>query len=173
MQPLRSISIAETTALLRVAPSLCPASVPSPLRGLHQAVIRGYCMELTDSNQGKTRCLDGEVLPFDSEIWPHHLPGHCLNAMAYQVGKEALVVGDSLLPEITTHPTQGAFYRWTGKILPAEYDQPERIYGLQAYLRSLKSSRPSAGNYRDDHNLWAFLDNDIFPPQGFHPFPRR
>jgi hypothetical protein len=47
-------------------------------------------------------------------------------------------VGDNLLPEITPHPTQEAFYRWTGKILPAEYDRPEKIYGLRAYLRSLK-----------------------------------
>src|SRR5512135_1853132 len=35
MQPLRSISIAETSTLLRVAPSLCPASVLSLLWGLH------------------------------------------------------------------------------------------------------------------------------------------
>jgi hypothetical protein len=35
MQPLRSISITKTSTLLRVAPSLCPASVLSPLWGLH------------------------------------------------------------------------------------------------------------------------------------------
>jgi PAS domain-containing protein len=86
----------------------------------------------------ETHCLEGEVLPFDSDIRIHHLPGHCPDAMALQVGQEALIVGDTLLPEITPHPTQEAYYRWTEKILPAEYDRPEIIYGLRAYLRSLK-----------------------------------
>jgi glyoxylase-like metal-dependent hydrolase (beta-lactamase superfamily II) len=86
----------------------------------------------------ETHCLEGDVLPFDSDIRTHHLPGHCPDAMAFQIGQEALIVGDNLLPDITPHPTQEAYYRRTGKILPAEYDRPEMIYGLRAYLRSLK-----------------------------------
>jgi glyoxylase-like metal-dependent hydrolase (beta-lactamase superfamily II) len=86
----------------------------------------------------ETRRLEGDVLPFDSDIRMHHLPGHCPDAMAFQIGQEALIIGDTLLPEITPHPTQEAYYRWTGNILPAEYDRPEMIYGLRAYLRSLK-----------------------------------
>lgn len=86
----------------------------------------------------ETHSLNGEFLPFDSDIRIHHLPGHCPDAMAFQIGQEALIVGDNLLPEITPHPTQEAYYRWTGKILPAVYDRPETIYGLRAYLRSLK-----------------------------------
>src|SRR4030042_1690259 len=35
IQPLPSISITETSTLLRVGPPLCPASVLSPLWGLH------------------------------------------------------------------------------------------------------------------------------------------
>jgi glyoxylase-like metal-dependent hydrolase (beta-lactamase superfamily II) len=86
----------------------------------------------------ETHCLEGDVLPFDSDIRAHHLPGHCPDAMAFQIGQEALIVGDNLLPDITPHPTQEAYYRRTGRVLPAEYDRPEMIYGLRAYLRSLK-----------------------------------
>jgi glyoxylase-like metal-dependent hydrolase (beta-lactamase superfamily II) len=86
----------------------------------------------------ETHCLEGRVRPFDSDIRTHHLPGRSPDAIAFQIGQEALIVGDNLLPEITPHPTQEAYYRRTGRVLPAEYDRPEMVYGLRAYLRSLK-----------------------------------
>jgi glyoxylase-like metal-dependent hydrolase (beta-lactamase superfamily II) len=104
-----------------------------------ESFTQTHCAEYhRDRMMLETHCLEGESLPFDSDIRTHHLPGHCPDAIAFQVGKEALIVGDNLLPEITPHPTQEAYYRWTGKILPAECDRPEKIYGLRAYLRSLK-----------------------------------
>jgi len=104
-----------------------------------ESFTRTHCVDYhRDRMMLETHRLEGEVLPFDSEIRTHHLPGHCPDAMAFQIGQEALIVGDNLLPEITPHPTQEAYYRWTGKILPAEYDRPEKVYGLRAYLRSLK-----------------------------------
>ena len=77
-------------------------------------------------------------MPFDPDVRIHHLPGHCPDAVAFQIGNEALIVGDTLLPEITPHPTQEAYFRWTRNILPAEYNHAEKIYGLRAYLSSLK-----------------------------------
>jgi glyoxylase-like metal-dependent hydrolase (beta-lactamase superfamily II) len=104
-----------------------------------ESFTRTHCVDYhRDRMMLETHRLEGEVLPFDSGIRTHHLPGHCPDAMAFQIGQEALIVGDNLLPEITPHPTQEAYYRWTGKILPAEYDRPEKVYGLRAYLRSLK-----------------------------------
>lgn len=104
-----------------------------------ESFTRTHCV---DYHRGRmmleTHRLEGEVLPFDSGIRTHHLPGHCPDALAFQIGQEALIVGDNLLPEITPHPSQEAYYRWTGDILPAEYDRPEKLYGLRAYLRSLK-----------------------------------
>jgi len=93
--------------------------------------------------------LEGPFLPFDPPIRIHHLPGHCPDALAYQIGGEALIVGDSLLPEITPHPTQEAFFRWTGDILPEEYDRPEKVYGLLAYLRSLKKLQALGREFPD------------------------
>lgn len=104
-----------------------------------ESFTRTHCVDYhRDRMMVETHRLEEDVLPFDSEIRIHHLPGHCPDAMAFQIGQEALIVGDNLLPDITPHPTQEAYYRWTREILPSEYDRPEKVYGLRAYLRSLK-----------------------------------
>jgi len=98
-----------------------------------------HCLEYhKDRSSLDSKLLEGSLLPFDSDIRIHHLPGHCPDSMAFQIGTEAIIVGDNILPEITPHPSQEAFFLWTQKILPPEFDRPEKIYGLRAYLRSLK-----------------------------------
>lgn len=72
------------------------------------------------------------------EILVHHLPGHTPDSLAVQIGEEALIVGDILLPEITPHPTQERFFQLTKPLLPSSYTQGSLIYGLRAYLESLK-----------------------------------
>lgn len=74
----------------------------------------------------------------DKDILIHHLPGHTPDSLALQIGEEALIVGDILLPEITPHPTQEKFYDLTETLLPAHYTRGALIYGLRAYLESLK-----------------------------------
>jgi glyoxylase-like metal-dependent hydrolase (beta-lactamase superfamily II) len=107
-----------------------------------ESFARTHCAEYhRDRMKLETHPLEGGFLPFDPAVRTHHLPGHSPDAMAFQIGREALIVGDNLLPEITPHPTQEAYFRWTGNVLPAEYDRPEKVYGLRAYLRSLKTLR--------------------------------
>ena len=65
-----------------------------------------------------SRPLEGSTLPFDPTVRVHHLPGHCPDSVAFQIGEEALIVGDTLLPDITPHPSQEAFFGWTAGILP-------------------------------------------------------
>lgn len=79
----------------------------------------------------------------------HHLPGHTPDSLAVQIGEEALIVGDILLPEITPHPSQERFYQLTEAILPLQYTQAGVIYGLRAYLRSLKHLREIADRFPD------------------------
>ncbi|MFH0788275.1 MAG: hypothetical protein V2B13_11765, partial [Pseudomonadota bacterium] len=79
----------------------------------------------------------------------HHLPGHTPDSLAVQIGEEALIVGDVLLPEITPHPSQERFYQLTDAILPLQYTQAALIYGLRAYLRSLKHLREIAVRFPD------------------------
>lgn len=67
-----------------------------------------------------------------------HVPGHSPDALALVVGDEAILVGDTVLPEITPFPTREAFSHQVREILPPEYSSPDSVYGLRAYIRSLK-----------------------------------
>jgi glyoxylase-like metal-dependent hydrolase (beta-lactamase superfamily II) len=67
-----------------------------------------------------------------------HLPGHSPDAVALLIGNEAILVGDTLLPQITPHPTREAFHDLTREVLPAEFGEAPQIYGLRAYIRSVK-----------------------------------
>ncbi len=98
----------------------------------------------------------------------HHLPGHAPDSLAVQIGEEAIIVGDILLPEITPHPTQERFFKLTEPLLPIPYTRGPLIYGLRAYLASLKRLRdialqfprlivlPGHRLYNKDH--WNVID---------------
>jgi glyoxylase-like metal-dependent hydrolase (beta-lactamase superfamily II) len=107
-----------------------------------ESFTRAHCADY-HRNRIDLVCVQTESPPFplDSDVMTHHLPGHCPDGLAFQIAREALIVGDNLLPEITPHPTQEAFFQWTEKIIPAEFDRPEKVYGLRAYLASLKKLR--------------------------------
>ena len=115
-----------------------------------------------------TNLLEGDPFPPDNGVRLHHLPGHCPDALAFQIGDEALIVGDTLLPGITPHPTQEAFYQETRDILPPPFNGSPSVYGLRAYLRSLKKLQvlgrqfprmivlPAHRFYYNDH--WGVID---------------
>jgi glyoxylase-like metal-dependent hydrolase (beta-lactamase superfamily II) len=68
----------------------------------------------------------------------YHMPGHSPDALALLVGEEVLFVGDTVLPDITPFPTsEESFYR-VNEILGLEYRTAESLYGLRAYIKSLK-----------------------------------
>ncbi len=84
-----------------------------------------------------------EALPesgttMDGGISVFHVPGHSPDAVALMVGEEALLAGDTLLPGITAHPTCEAFYDLTKGVLPPGFSEAQQIYGLRAYIRSVK-----------------------------------
>ena len=72
------------------------------------------------------------------DIQVYHLPGHSPDALALLIESQTLLVGDTLLPEITPMPTQQAFFSQVKGILPPKYHKKENIYGLQMYIRSLR-----------------------------------
>jgi glyoxylase-like metal-dependent hydrolase (beta-lactamase superfamily II) len=100
-----------------------------------QAQCREYHRQRDDL---ETNLLTGLTFPPDTGVFLHHLPGHCPDALAFQIGEEALIVGDTLLPEITPHPSQEAFFQGTRPILAPALQESQTIYGLRAYLQSLK-----------------------------------
>jgi glyoxylase-like metal-dependent hydrolase (beta-lactamase superfamily II) len=72
------------------------------------------------------------------EIIVHHVPGHAPDALAILIGGEALIIGDTLLPDITPWPSQELFFDGVQRILRPTYPTAESVYGLRAYIRSLK-----------------------------------
>ncbi|MEJ2724209.1 MAG: MBL fold metallo-hydrolase [Deltaproteobacteria bacterium] len=80
---------------------------------------------------------DGETSITDSVV-SYHLPGHSPDALAFLLGEEALLVGDTLLPDISPHPTRLCYFDDVANVLGPNYSNGDSIYGLGAYLRSLK-----------------------------------
>ena len=67
-----------------------------------------------------------------------HLPGHSPDALAIFLGEEAVLVGDTVLPDITPMPTQEKFFHQVERILHPNGGKGRMVYGLKTYIRSLK-----------------------------------
>jgi len=80
---------------------------------------------------------DGETSIVNS-VGSYHLPGHSPDALAFLLGEEVLLVGDTLLPDISPHPTRLCYFDQVASVLSPKYPHGDSIYGLRAYLRSLK-----------------------------------
>ena len=66
-----------------------------------------------------------------------HTPGHNCDCLTIFVGDEAVLVGDTVLPQITPWPSSEQRHEKLAEVL--DPDQPaEEIFGLKAYIRSLK-----------------------------------
>ncbi len=68
-----------------------------------------------------------------------HLPGHSPDCLAVMLDNEALVVGDVVLPDITPWPTCLELYEEVEGILHPDYPDAGALFGLDCYLRSLKT----------------------------------
>ncbi|MBI5248570.1 MAG: MBL fold metallo-hydrolase [Desulfomonile tiedjei] len=67
-----------------------------------------------------------------------HAPGHCPDSVVIVVDGEAILVGDTILPEITPHPTLEGSFTVMKPALPEKFDEAQQLFGLRAYIRSLK-----------------------------------
>ncbi len=75
-----------------------------------------------------------------------HTPGHCPDSLAIFIDNEAILPGDTVLPDITPLPTQERMFHLTKAVLPDEYAEPDHIYGLRAYLRTLKGLKDATAD---------------------------
>lgn len=75
------------------------------------------------------------------DINVHHLPGHSPDSLAVFLGEEAVIVGDTLLPQITPWPTRLEMYKEIAGVIGHLYPDPGAIFGLECYVRSLKILR--------------------------------
>ncbi len=73
-----------------------------------------------------------------TDVHTHHLPGHSPDCVAVQVGSEAIIVGDIVLPDITPWPTREEAFTEIAEVVKPHYSRANRIFGLDRYIKSLK-----------------------------------
>jgi glyoxylase-like metal-dependent hydrolase (beta-lactamase superfamily II) len=86
----------------------------------------------------KIEALRDEHIKLDSTSKAYHVPGHSPDSLAVLVGSGAMIVGDTVLPDITPWPSQEDTFFRVSEILSPEYTNAQAVYGLRAYIRSLK-----------------------------------
>lgn len=87
---------------------------------------------------------DGKTLP-EEDISFVFTPGHAPDSVCVNLEDEVLFTGDTILPDITPHPSTSHTFQLNRSILPEEYRSENTVYGLIVYIRSLKkiASLPS------------------------------
>jgi len=79
---------------------------------------------------------DGQRLP-DEDLSVLFTPGHSPDSLCIVLESEAIFTGDTLLPDITAHPSLAYAFKVDHLILPEEYRQRNDVYGLMNYIKSL------------------------------------
>jgi glyoxylase-like metal-dependent hydrolase (beta-lactamase superfamily II) len=64
-------------------------------------------------------------------------PGHSPDAICVVLEDEVIFTGDTLLPNITPHPTLSSTFEANRRILPDSYRYENTVYGLINYIKSL------------------------------------
>ncbi len=137
--------------LIRIYPSQTPAGLPRgfPASCWHcpmpESFTRKYCLEYhKDRCNLEIDCISEPATTLDNGVEVFHTPGHCPDAVAVLLDSEAMLVGDTILPDITPHPSQEYHFELTKDVLPEEYVEAHQLYGLRAYIRSLNRLRKIA-----------------------------
>lgn len=131
--------------LIQSYPALAPAGAKNdfPASCWHcfmpESFSKEYCVRYHKERTSLTIEDVGEGSDsLGEDIRIYHTPGHSPDALSILLGNEALIVGDTVLPEITPFPSREDFFQQAQPILPGHYTSADSIYGLHAYLRSLQ-----------------------------------
>jgi glyoxylase-like metal-dependent hydrolase (beta-lactamase superfamily II) len=82
-------------------------------------------------------CIGDKPEKIDKDISTIHLPGHSPDSLAVVLGREAIIVGDVVLPDITPWPTRLEQYDEVAGVLTPMYPEAGSLFGLNCYLDSL------------------------------------
>ncbi|MFC1884827.1 MBL fold metallo-hydrolase [Thermodesulfobacteriota bacterium] len=96
-------------------------------------------LEIIEVDNGETTLLEN--------IECFYLPGHSPDALSIILGTEAVLLGDTILPEITPAPTRKASYNHVKNILKTDKDSFYNPYGLETYIRSIKRLKVLGRNF--------------------------
>lgn len=79
---------------------------------------------------------DGQSLPDDGLDFVF-TPGHTPDSICIVLEDEVIFTGDTILPDITPHPSLAYAFETNRRILPEGYRQENVVYGLMRYIKSL------------------------------------
>jgi len=79
---------------------------------------------------------DDQRLPDEDTVFLF-TPGHTPDSICMVLEDEVIFTGDTLLPDITSHPSLVYAFEVNRRILPKEYRRRNDVYGLMNYIRSL------------------------------------
>ncbi|MDY6912130.1 MAG: MBL fold metallo-hydrolase, partial [Chloroflexota bacterium] len=65
-------------------------------------------------------------------------PGHTPDSTCIVFEDEVIFTGDTVLPDITPHPSRTQVFDYNRRILPERYRRENEVYGLMVYLKSLR-----------------------------------
>ena len=97
------------------------------------------CLEyqLQRSSLKITWAIEDNCISTDGEFRFVFTPGHSADSMCIIVENEAILTGDTILPDITPHPSLAYTFEVNHRILPERYRYRNTVYGLTNYLKSL------------------------------------
>lgn len=79
---------------------------------------------------------DNQLLPGDGLNFVF-TPGHSPDSLCIVLDNEVIFTGDTILPDITPHPSLVSNFEANRQILPEKYRQENNVYGLKTYIKSL------------------------------------
>jgi len=80
---------------------------------------------------------DDQTLP-DNDLSFVFTPGHTPDSICIILEDEIIFTGDTILPDITPHPSLASDFEANRRILPEGCRQKNVVYGLMNYIKSLK-----------------------------------
>lgn len=92
-------------------------------------------------------CAQKNTLGKDIQIM--QLPGHSPDAIGIMIGSEVFIAGDNVLPHISPMPSKRESLKLIGRIFPADQPEINQRFGLEVYLKTLKTLKQMGENYSD------------------------
>jgi len=134
--------------LIQVAPSRAPSERVANFPAfcwycpMSDRFAQKHCLEYHQERRLlKVTSIAHETYDLGQGVSVLHVPGHAPDCLAFVIDDEVMLGGDTILPEITPHPTREAYFEGTQSLLPSRYVQADQLYGLRAYLRSVQRLR--------------------------------
>ena len=81
--------------------------------------------------------IDGDQRRVGDNLSFIFTPGHSPDAICVVLEDEVIFTGDTLLPDITPHPSVSSTFEVNRRILPDSYSYENTVYGLINYIKSL------------------------------------